>query len=136
LTIRYSTDLLDVDWDALRRDLIADDFHNGRTSRQLRASFENSNHVVMAWQSERVIGSARMLSDGIGNAYVVDVWTLSNHRNHGVGNAMMRLLIDAVPGQHIYLQSDDAVAFYQKLGFKEQPVGLSRISGDYLQQPL
>ena len=38
----------------------------------------------------------------------------------------------AVPGQHIYLQSDEAVGFYSKLGFWRQPEGLAIISGKYL----
>jgi len=45
----------------------------------------------------------------------------------------MQMLIDAVPGQHVYLQTDDAVGFFAKLGFVEQPKGLRLIAGEYLQ---
>jgi hypothetical protein len=46
----------------------------------------------------------------------------------------MQMLLDAVPGQHVYLQTDeDAVEFYEKLGCSEQPSGLRRIVGGYLQ---
>ena len=44
----------------------------------------------------------------------------------------MQMLIDAVPGQHVYLQTDDAVGFYERMGFVEQPKGMMLISGDYL----
>ena len=120
-----------VDWEALKQDLIADDFHNGRTTDQLRLSFENSAQVVMAWDGDQLVGNARQLSDGVGNAYVIDVWTRTDHRHQGIGSEMMRQLMAAVPGQHIYLQTD-AVEFYEQLGFREQPVGMSAISGDYL----
>lgn len=131
--ITYRADLVGVDWEALKQDLIDDDFHNGRTTAQLRLSFENSAVVAMAYDGARCIANGRMLSDGVGNAYVVDVWTHSAYRSQGIARAIMQMMIERVPGQHIYLQADDAVAFYKKLGFAEQPVGMSLVAGSYLQ---
>ncbi len=131
--ITYRSDLQGVDWEALKQDLIADDFHNGRTTTQLRLSFESSAVVAMGFDGDRCIANGRLLSDGVGNAYVVDVWTHSAYRRQGIGRKIMQMLLDAVPGQHVYLQTDDAVEFYQKLGFSEQPRGMSRIIGEYLQ---
>lgn len=133
---RYANNLEDVDWEDLKTRLIADDFHNGRTTAQLRDSFRNSQHVVMVWTdqpSAAVIGTARALSDGVGNSYVIDVWTETPHREQGIATTMMKMLIAAVPGQHIYLQTDDAIEFYRKLGFADQPAGMSLVSGSYLQ---
>ncbi len=132
MTISFRQDLHGVDWDALRRDLIADDFHNGRTTDQLRLSFENSAAVVMAFDGARCIGNGRILSDGVGNAYVLDVWTHSDYRRRGVGRRIMAMLLAGVPGQHVYLQTDAAIDFYRRLGFREQPLGMSLIVGDYL----
>ena len=132
MAVNYRRDLEDVNWESLKDDLIADDFHNGRTTHQLKLSFENSSQTVIAWDGLKVIGTARLLSDEVGNAYVIDVWTHTAYRRQGIATEMMKLLIASVPGQHIYLQADDAAGFYKKLGFKEQPEGLSLISGDYL----
>jgi ribosomal protein S18 acetylase RimI-like enzyme len=132
MTIEYRTDLDGVDWEALKADLIADDFHNGRTTEQLRLSFENSQHVAMGFDGARCIANGRLLSDGVGNAYVIDVWTQSGYRGRGVATRIMALLLDAVPGQHVYLQTDDALGFYEKLGFQRQPEGLSLVVGEYL----
>jgi GNAT superfamily N-acetyltransferase len=131
--ITYQSDLEGVNWEALKQDLIADDFHNGRTTAQLRLSFENSAFVAMAFDGERCIATGRLLSDGVGSAYVVDVWTQSAYRLQGIARKIMQMLIDAVPGQHVYLQTDDAVGFYEKLGFVEQPKGMRLIAGEYLQ---
>jgi ribosomal protein S18 acetylase RimI-like enzyme len=131
--ITYRSDLHGVDWEALKHDLIADDFHNGRTTTQLRLSFENSAVVAMGFDGDRCIANGRLLSDGVGNAYVVDVWTHSAYRRQGIGRKIMGMLTEAVPGQHVYLQTDDAVGFYEKLGFVEQPKGMSLIVGEYLQ---
>jgi len=133
MNIAFRADLNGIDWEALKQELIEDDFHNGRTTRQLRLSFENSQHVAMGFDGGRCIANGRMLSDGVGNAFVIDVWTQSSYRGRGVATTIMNMLIDAVPGQHIYLQTDDAVGFYDKLGFRPQPEGLSIISGRYLE---
>jgi GNAT superfamily N-acetyltransferase len=130
--ITLCTTLDGVDWEALRLDLIADGFHNGRSTRQLRLSFENSTHVAMGFDGARCIANARMLSDGVGNAYVLDVWTHSAWRRRGIARRAMQLLLDAVPGQHVYLGTDDAAGFYAKLGFAPQMQGMSLIVGNYL----
>lgn len=131
--ITYRQDLDGIDWETLKQDLVADDFHNGRTTAQLRLSFENSTFVAMAHDGDRCIGNGRLLSDGVGNAYVIDVWTQSSYRLQGIARTIMAMLIDAVPGQHLYLQTDDAVEFYERLGFIEQPEGMRFIAGEYLQ---
>lgn len=121
-----------VDWLAAKADLLADDFDNGRSPDALRRSFEQSQHVAIARDGERVVGMARLLSDGVCNAYMVDVWTLSSHRRRGIASAMVRALAAKVPGQHIGLQTTDAQAFYATLGFRPQPEFLSLVVGDWL----
>lgn len=130
--VRFAKHLNNVDWPALRQDLIDDDFHNGRTTAQLQTSFENSALAVMAWHNNRCIATARALSDGVGNAYVIDVWTHSTYRAKGIGSRLMQLLFEDLQGQHIYLQTDDKISFYERLGFKPQPTGLAKIVGNYL----
>ena len=132
MSISYRTDLSGVDWEKLRQTLIVEDFHNGRTTDQLQRSFENSSLVVVAWDAAAVVGTARALSDGVGNAYIVDVWTKSSRRLTGIGRSLIANLIARLPGQHIYLQSDDAVEFFKRLGFRKQPHGMSLVSGVYL----
>lgn len=130
ITISETTD--GIDWETAKADLSADRFDNGRSAGALRRSFESSGHVVFAWDDDRVVGMARLLSDGVCNAYLLDVWTASSHRRRGIGSAMVRHLIDRVPGQHVGLQTDDAGAFYRSLGFRRQPEFLSAISGSWL----
>jgi predicted GNAT family acetyltransferase len=130
--IRVADSLDGVDWEAVRADLLADDFDNGRTPSALRRSFEASQHVAIGWAGDRVIGTARLLSDGVCNAYVVDVWTLSSYRRQGVAARMMRLLVDAVPGQHVGLFTDDMQDFYAAVGFRPQGDFLSVVSGNWL----
>ena len=130
--VRVDGSLAGIDWARAKADLAADDFDNGRSADALRRSFERSQHVAIARDGDRVVGMARVLSDGVCNAYVVDVWTASSHRRQGIATRMMRLLLDAVPGQHVGLQTGDAQALYRSLGFRPQPEFWSRVSGTWL----
>ena len=132
MTVRVDNSLDGVDWAAARADLIADDFDNGRSPAALRRSFEQSQHLAVARDGDRVVGMARLLSDGVCNAYLVDVWTASSHRRRGIATRMIRLLVDAVPGQHIGLQTDGAQALYTSIGFRPQPEFWSLVSGTWL----
>ena len=122
-----------IDWARAKADLAADEFDNGRSARALRASFDRSQHVAIARDRDRVVGMARLLSDGVCNAYLLDVWTQSAHRRRGIGSAMVRLLMERVPGQHVGLQTDDAQPFYRTLGFGAQPEFLSAVVGRWLE---
>src|ERR1700759_4149370 len=132
MTVRIDGSLEGIDWAQAKADLAADDFDNGRSPQALRTSFEHSQHVAVAWEGDRVVGMARLLSDGVCNAYLLDVWTSAAYRRQGVGSAMVRLLMDQAPGQHIGLQTDDAEAFYASLGYRLQPAFMSAIAGAWL----
>jgi ribosomal protein S18 acetylase RimI-like enzyme len=132
MALRIDDSLLHIDWAEAKRDLAADDFDNGRSPDALRRSFENSEFVAIARDDDRVVGMARLLSDGVCNAYLVDVWTATSHRRQGIGSQMVRLLAGKVPGQHIGLQTDEAEPFYLSLGFHRQPEFMSMVVGSWL----
>ncbi|MBR8836314.1 MAG: GNAT family N-acetyltransferase [Stigonema ocellatum SAG 48.90 = DSM 106950] len=132
MNITYKRDLANVDWEEMKATLIKDKFHNGRTAEQLKTSFLNSYSTCIAYVDEEIVGTARVLSDGVCNAYIVDVWTLTEFRHQGIASRMMEILTDELQGQHVYLFSDDTVDFYKKLGFKEQPTGLAKVIGKWL----
>lgn len=132
-TITYKSDCEGVDWVAMKVALVADQFDNGRTPAQLESSFRNSAVVALAFAGERIIGTARALSDGVCNAYVVDVWTDTPYRRQGVARTMMEMLLARLPGQHVFLWTDDAEGFYQRIGFERcNCVGLQMVSGEWL----
>ena len=121
-----------IDWEQAKADLSADDFDNGRTAEALRRSFFGSQHVAFARDDGRLVGMARLLSDGVCNAYLLDVWTASPYRRRGIASAMIRHLLEQVPGQHVGLQTDDTQRFYAALGFKSQPEFWSCVVGSWL----
>jgi GNAT superfamily N-acetyltransferase len=134
-TVVFSESVDGVDWAALKAALAADDFDNGRTPDEYEASHRGSHAVVFARAGARFVGNARILSDGVCNAYLVDVWTASSHRRRGIGSELVHRLLAKVPGQHVYLFTDDMQAFYSRLGFKLQPDGMGLVVGTWLERP-
>ena len=133
MAVRIDSSLEGIDWAQAKADLAADGFDNGRTPEALERSFAAAQHVVLARDGDHVVGMARLLSDGVCNAYLVDVWTLSSYRRQGIGSEMVRHLLEAVPGQHVGLQTEDAESFYASLGFREQPQFWSTVVGAWLE---
>ena len=133
MNVEYRNDLDRVHWPTLKAALAADNFDNGRSPEQLRRSFHNSHAVSIAWLDGEVVGTARVLSDEVCNAYLVDVWTVSRLRRLGIAREMVSRLLAVLAGQHVYLQADqDVVEVYHRLGFTEQPFGMSRVIGRWL----
>jgi GNAT superfamily N-acetyltransferase len=116
MAVRVDGSLDGIDWAQAKADLAADDFDNGRSPCALRASFEHSQHVAIARDGDQVVGMAWLLSEGVCNAYLLDVWTMSAYRRRGIGTAMVRQLMSRVPGQHVGLQTDNAEAFMRPWG--------------------
>lgn len=132
--IRLTTDTGEIDWVALRQALIDDRFDNGRTAHEYEASARGSHRNVYALLDQEIVGNARVLSDGVCNAYIVDVWTRSDLRRRGIGAAMIRLLLQACEGQHVHLVTEDQRAFYAEIGFSVEEIGMSQVVGSWLRR--
>ncbi len=132
VTVQIDSDIDRVNWEEAKASLASDDFDNGRSPQALRRSFQQSQHVAFGWDDGQLVGMARLLSDEVCNAYLLDVWTHSRHRRQGIASQMLRKLMAAVPGQHVGLQTDDAQAFYDSLGFTAQPHFVSLVVGTWL----
>ena len=134
LDITYTTDLRDVDWQQMKDAVAADDFDNGRTRAELEQSFKASAIACIAYAGSDIIGTARALSDGVCNAYVIDVWTRSDLRRRGIARTMLGVLEQPLHGQHIYLFADDFPDVYRACGFRERGVGLEKVPGTWLRR--
>ena len=80
-----------------------------------------AERVVGAYDGERQVGFARVVSDGAVFAYLADVYVLSAYRGRGLGVELVREAVDGSPyaGLKWLLHTDDAHSLYEKLGFGE-----------------
>ncbi|MFQ4146682.1 GNAT family N-acetyltransferase [Chlorogloeopsis sp. ULAP02] len=130
--LTYKRNLENVDWEEMKATLSQDNFDNGRSPKQLQESFANSYRTCIAYAGDRIVGTARVLSDGVCNGYIVDVWTFTPYRHQGIASTMMEILLAELPGQHICLFTDDAINFYKKIGFSEKETCLQMVVGKWL----
>lgn len=132
MDIEYSCAVSGADWAALRDALAADHFDNGRTPEQYRISHENSHAVVLVRANGEYVGNGRILSDGVCNAWLVDIWTATGFRRKGIGSEIVARLLATVPGQHVALFTEHRVEFYRTLGFEIERDGMSLVVGSWL----
>lgn len=92
-----------------------------RTREDVDAQLASAWRVVGAYRKDtgEQVGFARAISDGVGFAYLADVFVLPEHRGHALGKRLMRLMIDDGPGRDFrwVLFTGDAHGLYEKFGF-------------------
>ena len=89
---------------------------------RLRRIIRGSHCFAVAERGGRVIGMARAISDGVGDAYIQDVAVLPEERGLGTGKRLVsavlkRLKRDGI-GWIALIAQDNSGPFYRKLGFK------------------
>lgn len=93
-----------------------------RTRADLVAQLASAWRVVGAYDAATgaQVGFARAISDGVALAYLADVFVLDAHRGHGLGHALVRMMVDQGPGAHFrwLLHTADAHGLYADHGFR------------------
>lgn len=94
-----------------------------RTRAQVEAQLDAAWRVVGAYRCDtgEQVGFARAVSDGVGFTYLADVFVLDDHRGHGLGKRLLRLMIEDGPGADMRwtLFTGDAHGLYRQFGFRE-----------------
>ena len=97
----------------------------GLSPRQLREAINGSWALIAAYDGGRLIGSGRIVSDGVFHALVVDLIVLPQYQGQGIGTAIMRRLLDCARAKRIrdvqLFCAKGKAEFYQKLGFRARP---------------
>ena len=75
-----------------------------------------------AFEDNRLIGYAEVVSNGVTDAYIQDVMVLPEHQGQGIGTQLMERLLTRLDTEEIYMVSviyGDASLrpFYEKFGF-------------------
>jgi ribosomal protein S18 acetylase RimI-like enzyme len=83
-------------------------------------------YLVAAYDRDALVGSGRLVSDGITHALILDLIVLPEYQGQGIGSIILRHLIahcEAHQMRDIQLFSAKGKAgFYKKFGFEERPL--------------
>ncbi len=81
--------------------------------------FENSTWAFTVWDSNRMIGMVRVISDKIMAASIMDLAVLTEYQGRGIGQKLVDLCVQKLPhGDWFAHTSANNFNFYKKCGFE------------------
>ena len=93
----------------------------------LLRSFENSSLVLSLWEQDRLVGLARVLTDGVQTSYLCDLAVEPDVQGAGVGRRLIDEVLERCAGTELVLRDSDlSTGFYARLGFEHVPNAWSR----------
>lgn len=94
-----------------------------------KTGLEHSTFIIAAKCGDATVGTARLISDGGYVAYIADVIVHPDYQGHGIGKAMIRLILSHIQED---VQEEESVmtclmaakgreTFYEQFGFISRP---------------
>ena len=117
--IVVTTDRSRLDLDVIHGFLTTSYWARGVPREVVARSMEHSL-CFGAFDEDRQVGFARVISDRATFAYICDVFTLESHRGHGVGKSLMAAIMSHPDLQGLRrrtLFTRDAHGLYRQFGF-------------------
>jgi GNAT superfamily N-acetyltransferase len=92
----------------------------GRAPDQVRRALEHSHPILTAWEADRMVGFARVISDQTYRATIWDVIVRPGYQGRGIGASLVRAVLDHPDLKTVslfLLLTKDRHRFYERLGF-------------------
>ena len=89
------------------------------SAERIERAFRNSSLVLSLWDGDRLVGLARVLTDGVGVAYLCDLAVEPDLQGSGVGKRLVDEVLARVEGAELVLRDSSlSKGFYDRLGFE------------------
>ncbi|WP_428240007.1 GNAT family N-acetyltransferase [Gynuella sp.] len=118
---RFSSDLQDMDIDAIHQFLSQSYWSKGLPLSVLQKAMENSMCFGVFASDQQQVGFARMITDKATFAYLADVYILEAHRGKGLSKWLVKNILEHPDLQglrRILLATRDAHELYSRFGFE------------------
>ena len=125
MTIEIKYDCSQVDWVTVAESLkaVGMAYHDPDVHKR---AFEASQTTVFVYESAKLIGFGRALSDGEYQGAIYDVAVLPETQGKGVGKIIIQEIINRLPGCNIILYATPGMeGFYKKYGFRSMKTGMA-----------
>jgi GNAT superfamily N-acetyltransferase len=112
-----------IDLDEVHRFLSEESYWAEGRPREIQERLvREATRVVGLYDGDRQIGFCRAFTDGVSIAYLADVYVLPAYRGRGIGEELVREMIDNGPHASVkwLLHTSNAHTLYSRFGF-EQP---------------
>jgi ribosomal protein S18 acetylase RimI-like enzyme len=99
----------------------------GRTTEQTRLMLDHTDLTITAWDEERLVGFARVLTDYVFRASIWDVIVDRHHQSRGIGTELVERILHhpALNNVELFWLCTRTPGFYERLGFSaKQQTGM------------
>jgi len=96
---------------------------SGRTLKDTASMLTHSDVIISAWESSRLVGFGRVLTDYVFRASIWDVIIDQHYQGKDIGTKLMRQILDYPSLSNVelfWLCTRHKQAFYRTLGFSDQ----------------
>lgn len=90
-------------------------------------AMEKSFYVLYAYEANKLVGTGRVISDGLTNAYLCGLGVLPDYRNRGIGKELCKNVVEYCKNQNLHVQffcEENLVPYYEKMGFEVFSMGM------------
>lgn len=88
------------------------------SAKKLEQAYERSQLVLSVWQGKRLVGVARVLTDGVQVSYLCDLAVEPDVQGSGIGRMLIDEVLKRCKGTELVLRDSNLSAgFYEHLGF-------------------
>lgn len=91
----------------------------------IEQALANSTFVVAAYASNKLVGFARAVSDGVMYAAIYDVIVHPEYQKQGIGKALVEMITKQCKDSGVFsvhlFAAEGTESFYNKAGFKARP---------------
>ena len=128
MNLHIKNNCSDVDWKMVPQILktVEMGFHDPEDHKR---AFEASYVSVFAYDSDRLIGFGRAISDGVYQAAIYDCAVHPDYQGRGIGRLVVQNIMQQISGCAVILYaSPGKEGFYRKSGFRKMKTGMALFS--------
>jgi len=95
----------------------------------LDQAMTNSWFVLYVYDRDLLIGTGRVISDGVINAYICGIGVEAAYRNRGIGNDILNRLVEKCASKKLHIQllcEEHLKTYYEAKGFSVFAIGMKR----------
>ncbi|MBM7613717.1 GNAT family N-acetyltransferase [Alkaliphilus hydrothermalis] len=97
------------------------------SAEELQKAMKISWYSIYVYHEDELIGTGRVVSDGVINGYLCGLGVLPAYRNRGIGKEISDRLVAECLKNNLHIQffcEERLVPFYEKMGFKVFAIGM------------
>ena len=88
---------------------------------QLLEAMKNSWYSIYVYSGDNLVGTGRVISDGVINAYLCGLGVLPDFRCKGIGTEIVKKLTQQCESNNLHVQlccEENLVQYYKEMGFE------------------